>query len=48
MVSAFFDLAELKAMEHQEMKMNDWLADLDKFVQMYGKGVLVNARQVSH
>lgn len=46
MVSAFFDLAELKAMEHEEMKMKNWLIELDKFTQMYGKGTLQNAGKI--
>ena len=48
MVSAFFDLAEIKAHEHTQMKMQDWLAELDKFSQIYGKGVLADAGKVSH
>jgi len=48
LVSAFFDLAELKAMEHTEMKMQDWIVELDKFTQSYGKGTLENAGKVSH
>lgn len=48
LVSAFFDLAELKAMEHIEMKMQDWIVELDKFTQSYGKGTLQNAGKVSH
>jgi hypothetical protein len=32
MVSAFFDLAELKAEEHVPMKMEDWVQELDKFL----------------
>ena len=48
LVSAFFDLAELKAMEHSEMKMQDWIAELDKFTQSYGKGTLQNAGKISH
>lgn len=35
MVSAFFDLAEIKAQEHQEMRMKDWIFELDKFTTMY-------------
>ena len=35
MVSAFFDLAEIKAQEHTEMKMQDWVDELDKFTQAY-------------
>ncbi len=48
MVSAFFDLAELKAQEHFIMKMKDWLDELDKFVEMYGKGTLKDAGKISH
>lgn len=48
LVSAFFDLAEMKAMEHIPMKMKDWLAELDKFTSMYGKGTLMSAGKVSH
>ncbi len=48
LVSAFFDLAELKAMEHEEMKMQDWINELDKFTANYGKGTLQNAGKISH
>jgi len=48
LVSAFFDLAELKALEHTPMKMNDWIAELDKFTSMYGKGTLLDAGKISH
>jgi len=48
MVSAFFDLAEIKAMEHNPMKMKDWLYELDKFIQLYGKGILTDAGKISH
>lgn len=48
MVSAFFDLAEIKAQEHTKMRMADWVAELDKFAENYGKGVLLNAGKVSH
>jgi hypothetical protein len=48
MVSAFFDLAELRAMQHQLMYMRDWLLELDDFSKRYGKGVLLNAGTVSH
>jgi hypothetical protein len=37
MVSAFFDLAEIKAQEQTKMYMKDWIAELDRFVNMYGK-----------
>jgi len=48
MVSAFFDLAEIKAKEHTKMRMVDWVAELDKFTGIYGKGVLNNAGKMSH
>ncbi|MEA3360830.1 MAG: RhuM family protein, partial [Thermodesulfobacteriota bacterium] len=48
MVSAFFDLAEIKAREHTKMYMHDWVAELDKFAEIYGKGVLKDAGKVSH
>lgn len=48
MVSAFFDLAEIKAREHTQMRMADWVAELDRFTEMYGKGVLPDAGKISH
>lgn len=48
MVSAFFDLAEIKAQEHQAMRMSDWQKELDKFTSAYGNGTLLNAGKVSH
>jgi len=47
MVSAFLDLAELRAMQHIPMYMKDWIAELDDFANRYGKGVLVGPGQVS-
>ena len=48
LVSAFFDLAEVKAHEREPMYMRDWISELDKFSVTYGKGVLQNAGSVSH
>jgi len=48
MVSAFFDLAELRALNRQPMYMKDWLAELDDFAERYGYGALGNAGIVSH
>lgn len=47
LVSAFFDLAEIKAKEHTPMYMQDWVYELDKFAGIYGKGVLQNAGSIS-
>ncbi len=48
LVSAFFDLAEIKAQEHTKMTMADWAAELDRFAESFGRGVLKDAGQVSH
>jgi len=48
LVSAFFDLAELRARNHEPMYMKDWLAELDQFTNIYGKGTLQDAGTVSH
>jgi len=48
MVSAFFDLAELRAMNRQPMYMKDWIIELDDFAERYGQGVLENAGTISH
>ena len=48
MVSAYFDLAELRAMQHRPMHMKDWVEELDDFAKRYGKGVLSGAGTVSH
>ena len=47
MVSAFFDLAELRAMQHQPTYMRDWIIELDDFAKRYGKGALSDAGSVS-
>lgn len=47
MVSAFFELAELHALNHEHMYMKDWLPQVDDFAQRYGKGILQNAGTVS-
>jgi len=48
LVSAFFDLAEIKAQEHTKMHMADWVAELDKFAKNFGKGVLKDAGNISN
>ncbi|MDZ7611662.1 MAG: virulence RhuM family protein [Candidatus Moranbacteria bacterium] len=48
LVSAFFDLAEIKAQDEEPMRMKDWVAELDKFAEIYGKGRLENAGKISH
>lgn len=48
LVSAFFDLAEIKAEGHEPMYMSDWVRELDVFSQSYGKGVLQDVGAISH
>jgi len=48
MVSAFFELAELQAMQHHPMYMKDWVKEIDDFAHRYGKGILQNAGTVSN
>lgn len=47
LVSAFFDLAEIKAQEETPMYMQNWIEELDKFASIYGKGVLQNKGTIS-
>jgi len=47
-VSAFFDLAEVKVMEHKPMYMKDWVAQLDKLIGVFDKKVLTEVSSVSH
>jgi len=47
-VSAFFDIAEVKARRHEHMYMRDWLAELDKFTKDYAEGALIGSGSVSH
>lgn len=47
LVSAFFDLAEIKAQEKSSMYMQDWIEELDKFAGIYGKGVLPDKGKIS-
>jgi len=48
LVSAYFELAELRAMDQQVMHMADHIASLDKLLSDYGKGVLIDAGKVTH
>ena len=47
LVSAYFDLAELNAIEEREMKMNDFIRELDNILSSAGREVLDNARKIS-
>lgn len=47
-VSAFFDLAEVKAMDHKPMYMQEWITQLDNLIGVFDKKVLTEAGSVSH
>ena len=46
-VSAYFDLAEVKAMDKEPMHMSDWINQLDRLVQTFDKSILTGAGSVS-
>ena len=48
LVSAYFDIAELRAMEHQPMHMCDWIEQLDDLIRAMKSTVLDNPGKVSH
>ena len=47
LVSAYFDLAEVKAMNKEPMHMSDWIQQLDRLVQTFDKSILTDAGSVS-
>lgn len=47
-VSAYFDLAEVKAMDQEPMRMKDWIAQLDRLIQTFDGKLLDNAGSISH
>ena len=48
LVSAYFDLAELNAIEQREMRMADYVRELDNILNSTGRKVLDNAGNISH
>jgi len=48
LVSAYFDLAELNAIEQREMRMADYVRELDNILSSTGRKVLDNAGSISH
>lgn len=48
LVSAYFDLAELNAIEEREMRMVDYVQELDNILNSTGRKVLDNAGNISH
>lgn len=48
LVAAYFDLAELNAIEEREMRMADYVAELDRIVSSTGRKILENAGSISN
>lgn len=48
LVSAFFDVAEYQAENHNEMHMSDYVEQLDRTIQSVGEEVLDGAGKISH
>lgn len=48
MVSAYLDIAEINALSHNPMTMKDWVNELDSFLTMTRKDILINSGTVSH
>ena len=48
LVSGYFDLAEISAIEHRPMYMNDYVSQLDAVLTSGGRKLLEDAGQVSH
>ncbi len=47
LVAAYFDLAELNAIEEREMRMSDYVEELDKILSSTGRNILTNAGKIS-
>lgn len=47
LVAAYFDLAELNAIEEREMRMGDYVRELDNILSSTGRKVLENAGEIS-
>ncbi len=48
LVAAYFDLAELNAIEEREMRMADYVRELDAILSSAGRKTLDNAGSISH
>lgn len=46
-VSAYLEFAEIQAKDERPMKMTDWIAKLDEFMKLLGKGILHTAGTIS-
>ena len=47
-VVAYLEFAEVQALSRRPMYMRDWIAKLDDFLRLSGRGILTHAGRVSH
>lgn len=47
LVSAYFDIAEIQAIEEKPMYMKDWMSQLDDFISINHRKLINNAGKVS-
>ena len=47
-VVAYLEFAEVQALSRRPMYMRDWIAKLDDFLRLSGRGILTHAGKVSH
>lgn len=48
LVAAYFDLAELNAIEERQMRMEDYVRELDNILNSTGRKILSDAGEISH
>ena len=47
-VSAYLDIAEVRALEHEPMYMKDWLETIDDYLKMTRRDILTTKGRVTH
>lgn len=47
-VTAYLEVAELQALNHNPMTMQDWIERLQKFLTLTGRDILTHAGKISH
>ena len=47
-VTAYLDIAEVRALDHEPMYMKDWLETIDDYLKMARREILTTAGRVSH
>ncbi len=48
MVTAFLEIAEIRALDRTPMYMTDWITQLDTFLKMTNKNILQHSGTISH